>query len=87
MNSRLRFVALFAVGLVLVASTVPAEVEQRKVNNGNVILDVHDLDIPDPAGLEAELNQITGVVTNGLFARRPADTLLVGTDTGVDQLE
>ncbi len=55
-------------------------------DNGNVILDVKNLDILDPPELEAELNQITGVVTNGLFARRPADVLLIGGDGGVDTL-
>lgn len=53
---------------------------------GNIILDVHNLEILEPAKLEAELNQIPGVVTNGLFARRPADKLLLGTDNGVKQL-
>ncbi|HMM74320.1 MAG TPA: ribose-5-phosphate isomerase RpiA [Gammaproteobacteria bacterium] len=52
-------------------------------DNGNAILDVHGLDIADPVALETELNQIAGVVTNGLFARRPADLLLVGGDEGV----
>ena len=52
-------------------------------DNGNVILDVHNLQILNPVELEATLNQITGVVTNGLFARRSADTLLLGTDNGV----
>ncbi len=52
-------------------------------DNGNVILDVHNLQIPDPAELEAALNQIVGVVTNGLFARRGADLLLLGTAGGV----
>lgn len=52
-------------------------------DNGNVILDVHGLQIMNPVELEATLNQITGVVTNGLFARRSADTLLLGTDKGV----
>jgi ribose 5-phosphate isomerase A len=52
-------------------------------DNGNVILDVHDLRIADPAALESEINQIPGVVTVGLFARRPADILLVGTPDGV----
>jgi ribose 5-phosphate isomerase A len=55
-------------------------------DNGNVILDVHNLRIVDPPALEAELNQIVGVVTNGLFAQRPADVLLLGTETGVDTL-
>ncbi|NNJ83904.1 MAG: ribose-5-phosphate isomerase RpiA [Gammaproteobacteria bacterium] len=52
-------------------------------DNGNVILDVYNLDIIDPPRLESELNQIPGVVTNGLFARRPADILLLGTGHGV----
>lgn len=55
-------------------------------DNGNLILDVHDLDILDPPELENEINQITGVVTNGLFANRPADVLLVGAESGVDTL-
>ena len=52
-------------------------------DNGNHILDVHGLDIADPAQLETALNQVPGVVTVGLFARRPADILLVGTAEGV----
>jgi len=55
-------------------------------DNGNVILDVHGLAITDPVGLETEINQIVGVVTNGLFARRPADVLLLGTPAGVERL-
>jgi ribose 5-phosphate isomerase A len=56
-------------------------------DNGNAILDVHNLAITDPASLEGEINQIVGVVANGLFARRGADLLLVGTDSGVDTLK
>ncbi len=52
-------------------------------DNGNVILDVKGLSITDPKGLEAQINQITGVVTNGLFAVRPANLLLLGTPEGV----
>lgn len=52
-------------------------------DNGNVILDVYGLQIMNPVELEGTLNQITGVVTNGLFARRSADLLLLGTDQGV----
>ena len=52
-------------------------------DNGNHILDVHGLTITDPVGLERELNQITGVVTVGLFAARPADVLLIGTAQAV----
>ena len=47
-------------------------------DNGNVVLDVHGLSIVDPVGLERELNQIPGVVAVGLFARRPADVVIVG---------
>ena len=57
--------------------------EGRITDNGNHILDVHGLSIPDPVALEADLNQIAGVVTVGLFAARPADVLLVGTAQGV----
>lgn len=52
-------------------------------DNGNVILDVHGLSIAEPGKFEGEINQIVGVVTNGLFARRHADVLLLGTATGV----
>jgi ribose 5-phosphate isomerase A len=54
-------------------------------DNGNHIIDVHGLTIGDPVALERELNQITGVVTVGLFAVRPADVLLVGTAQGVER--
>jgi ribose 5-phosphate isomerase A len=52
-------------------------------DNGNHILDVHGLRISNPPALERELNQITGVVTVGLFAVRPADLLLIGSASGV----
>ena len=55
-------------------------------DNGNQILDVHGLAITDPLALEAALNQIAGVVTVGLFAQRPADVLLLGTASGVQQI-
>jgi len=55
-------------------------------DNGNVILDVHGLAILNPAELEGALNQIAGVVTNGLFARRAADVLLLGRAEGVQTL-
>ncbi|WP_019675471.1 ribose-5-phosphate isomerase RpiA [Arsukibacterium perlucidum] len=51
-------------------------------DNGNQIIDAHDLQITDPRALEQQLNNIVGVVTNGLFARRPADIVLVGSTTG-----
>ncbi|MEO0442733.1 MAG: ribose-5-phosphate isomerase RpiA [Pseudomonadota bacterium] len=55
-------------------------------DNGNEILDVHGLSINDPKALETRINQIVGVVTNGLFAQRAADVLFLGRDTGVEKL-
>jgi ribose 5-phosphate isomerase A len=55
-------------------------------DNSNVILDVHGLKITDAIALEQKLNNITGVVTNGLFALRPADVVLVGSESGVTTL-
>jgi ribose 5-phosphate isomerase A len=62
---------------------VPVLREGFVTDNGNQILDVRGLTIEDPAALETEVNQITGVVTVGLFAHRPADVLLVGSASGV----
>ncbi|HEY8331068.1 MAG TPA: ribose-5-phosphate isomerase RpiA [Pseudomonas sp.] len=56
-------------------------------DNGNIILDVHNLLIGDAVALEQRINNIVGVVTNGLFAARPADLLLLGTNEGVRRLE
>jgi ribose 5-phosphate isomerase A len=61
--------------------------ENFKTDNGNLILDCHGLTILDPPALEAELNNIAGVVTNGIFARRPADVLLLGTAEGVQTIK
>ena len=55
-------------------------------DNGNLILDIHDLKIEDPKRLENQLNNIVGVVTNGLFATRGADILLLGTANGVQTI-
>ena len=55
-------------------------------DNGNLILDVHGLTITNPKGLEAQINEIVGVVTNGLFALRPANVLLLGTVEGVRRI-
>lgn len=62
----------------------PALREDFLTDNGNVILDVYNLRITNPVEMEAALNHLVGVVCNGLFARRPADTLLVGTASGLD---
>jgi len=55
-------------------------------DNGNIVLDLWGLTILDPMGLESTINNITGVVTNGLFARRGANVLLLGTKSGVKTL-
>ncbi|AZZ94341.1 ribose-5-phosphate isomerase RpiA [Hahella sp. KA22] len=56
-------------------------------DNGNIILDVFNLRILEPVKLEQQINQITGVVTNGLFAMRPADVLLLGSQEGVKTIK
>ena len=65
----------------------PVYREGMVTDNGNVILDVHNLQITNPVELEAQINAIVGVVTNGLFAARPADLLLLGTSEGVKSLK
>jgi ribose 5-phosphate isomerase A len=65
----------------------PAYREGVVTDNGNVILDVYNLKILNPVELEKQLNAIVGVVTNGLFADRGADVVLVGTDSGVETIE
>jgi ribose 5-phosphate isomerase A len=57
--------------------------ENYKTDNGNLVLDCHGLAILDPVALETELDSIAGVVTNGIFARRGADVLLLGAPDGV----
>ena len=64
----------------------PALRENFKTDNGNLILDCRGLTLLDPPKIEAELNNIAGVVTNGIFARRPADILLLGAEQGVRTL-
>ena len=60
--------------------------ENFVTDNGNHILDVHDLRIDNPLEMEMRLNQIPGVVTVGIFARRPADVLLIAEESGVREL-
>ncbi|MBT8148057.1 MAG: ribose-5-phosphate isomerase RpiA [Gammaproteobacteria bacterium] len=64
----------------------PVYRESCVTDNGNHIIDVYNLSIVDPRQLEQQLNQVTGVVTNGLFAARPADRLLVATENAVQSL-
>jgi ribose 5-phosphate isomerase A len=69
-----------------VARQLPGRAVWRKdciTDNGNHILDIHDLSIADPVALERDLNQIPGVVTVGLFAARPADVLILAGDQGI----
>jgi ribose 5-phosphate isomerase A len=66
---------------------MPVYREGVVTDNGNVILDVKNLSITDPPALESDLNQIAGVVTVGLFARRPADLLIVGSASGVREIK
>jgi ribose 5-phosphate isomerase A len=56
-------------------------------DNGNIILDIHNMKIAQPIKLEQQINNIVGVVTNGLFAMRSADVLLLATENGVETLE
>lgn len=64
----------------------PVYRENFVTDNGNEIIDIHNLDIVDPIQLENELNQIPGVVTVGIFARRKADVLLIAGEHGVDEM-
>ncbi len=66
---------------------VPEYREGFVTDNGNVILDVYDLDILNPKALETKLNNLVGVVTNGLFANRGADVVLMATPEGVETLK
>jgi ribose 5-phosphate isomerase A len=71
----------------LVAMGGQPELRQDFVtDNGNVILDVHNMDLVDPVGVEKRLNNLPGVVTCGLFALRPADRVLMATASGVETL-
>jgi len=61
--------------------------ESYQTDNGNLILDCHGLTLLDPPAMEAELNNIAGLVSNGIFARRPADVLLLGSNSGIQTLK
>ena len=75
--------SLVAREIIIQIGGQPVLREGFTTDNGNIILDIHELDILDPVEVETKLNMITGVVTNGLFAKRPADVLLLGTQNGV----
>ncbi len=64
----------------------PVYRENTVTDNGGHILDVHDLDIADPITIESRIDHIAGVISNGLFALRPADLLLLGTEQGVETI-
>jgi ribose 5-phosphate isomerase A len=72
--------------LVKVTGGMPQLRAGVTTDNGNLILDVRGLKILKPMEMEGDLNNIAGVVANGIFARRPADVLLLGTDSGVRTL-
>ncbi|MBI5750891.1 MAG: ribose-5-phosphate isomerase RpiA [Hydrogenophilales bacterium] len=76
----------YAARQIVVLGGQPKLREGFTTDNGNLILDVYGLSILNPVELETTLNNIAGVVTNGLFARRPADVLLLGTAGGVQIL-
>ena len=59
--------------------------EGFQTDNGNLILDVHNLDLVDPVSMEQKINDLAGVVCNGLFALRPANVVLMATPNGVEQ--
>lgn len=65
----------------------PVYREGVTTDNGNIIIDVHNMMITDPVALESQINAIVGVVTNGLFAARPADLLMLATADGVKTLK
>ena len=73
--------------MVFPRAQMVAATEGILTDNGNPILDVHNLKITDPVSLESAMNQIAGVVTVGLFARRRADVLIVAGDSGVRTLD
>jgi ribose 5-phosphate isomerase A len=64
----------------------PVYREGVTTDNGNIIIDIHNLQIDSAIEVENKLNQIVGVVTNGIFAKRPADILLLGTSSGVETI-
>ncbi|MEX0604748.1 MAG: ribose-5-phosphate isomerase RpiA [Marinobacter sp.] len=57
-----------------------------RTDNGNIIIDIYNMDLSRPIVMEEKLNQIVGIVTNGLFARRPADVLMLGSGRGVETI-
>ena len=65
----------------------PVYREGAKTDNGNIILDVFNLKILDPVAMENSIKQLTGVIDSGIFAKRPADILLVATQTGVNIID
>ena len=67
---------------LVVLGGAPEYREGVVTDNGNIILDVHNFEILNPVEMEKELNNIAGVVTNGIFALRPANTVIVGTPNG-----
>lgn len=76
----------FVVRRLLKLRAQPVWREEFVTDNGNHILDIHDLTISNPVEMEQRLNQIPGIISVGLFANRPADILLVGSDAGIQEM-
>ena len=76
----------FVVRRLLKLRAQPVWREEFVTDNGNHILDIHDLTISNPVEMEQRLNQIPGIISVGLFANRPADILLVGGDAGIQEM-
>ena len=76
----------FVVRRLLKLRAQPVWREEFVTDNGNHILDIHDLTISNPVEMEQRLNQIPGIISVGLFANRPADILLVGGDAGIREM-
>ena len=76
--------SLVARRIVAITGGQPVWRDGVTTDNGNWVLDVHGLSITDPVALEQELNQVPGIVSVGLFARRPADVVIVGGDDSAD---
>ena len=78
---------LLALAEVLLGGGQPELRQGFTTDNGNLVLDVRGMTLLDPPKIESELNQLAGVVTNGIFARRPADVLLLAESTGVRTIQ
>jgi len=77
----------FVARRLVAMQALPIWRENFVTDNGNHILDVHNLKIADPGDLESQINQIPGVITVGIFAQRPADVLVIAGESGIRKIE